>query len=78
LTVMPPPTRVRLFRKALIVVTGSGIGPCLSLLASNARPPLRVLWQTRNPRKTYGDKILDAVAELDSDAVIVDTDEYGH
>lgn len=66
-----------LFRKVLIVVTGSGIGPCLSLLASDARPPSRVLWQTRNPRKTYGDKILNAVAELDPDAVIIDTDEYG-
>ncbi len=68
---------ISLFHKALIVVTESGIGPCLSLLASDARPPLRVLWQTRNPRKTYGDKILDGVAELDPDTVIIDSDEYG-
>lgn len=68
---------VLLFRRVLIVVTGSGIGACLSLLASDARPPTRVLWQTRNPRKTYGDKILDAVGELDPDAVVIDTDEYG-
>lgn len=68
---------ISLFSKALIVVTGSGIGPCLSLLASDARPPIRVLWQTRNPRKTYGDKMLNAVAELDPDAVIIDSDEYG-
>ena len=68
---------VSLFTKALVVVTGSGIGPCLSLLASDARPPLRVLWQTRNPRKTYGDKILDTVAQLDPDAVVIDTDEHG-
>ena len=36
-----------------------------------------MLWQTRNPRKTYGDKILNAVAELDPSAVIIDSDEYG-
>ncbi len=66
-----------LFRSIIIVTTGSGIGPCLSLLGSGKRPPTRVLWQTRNPQKTYGSGILEAVASLDPHAVIVDSDQYG-
>jgi hypothetical protein len=69
----------QMFRRALIVVTGSGIGPTLSIAAlkKSRRPPFRVLWQTREPRKTYGDRILEELAVLDPDAVIIDSDKYG-
>ena len=65
------------FRKILCVATGSGIGPVLSFLADTSRPPMRVIWQTRSPLRTYGQGILDAVARLDAAAVVVDTDLTG-
>jgi NAD(P)H-flavin reductase len=68
---------VLLFRRVLIVATGSGIGPALSLLAAENRPPLRLLWQTREPHKTYGEKILSEVAQVDQNAVVIDSDRFG-
>jgi hypothetical protein len=68
-----------LFRRVIIVTTGSGIGPALSLLGADEgiRPKSRVLWQTRNPMRTYGKGIMEAVHRLDDDAIIIDTDQYG-
>ncbi|MCJ1230138.1 hypothetical protein MMC12_006809 [Toensbergia leucococca] len=66
-----------LFRRILIVATGSGIGPILAFLTSDKVPPTRVLWQTKAPQKTYGDDILNAVLKLDEDALIIDTDKHG-
>ena len=63
---------VRLFRKIIVVATGSGIGPCLSLFSANI-VPLRVLWSTRDPQETYGDEIMNAVLNADPHAVIVST-----
>lgn len=66
-----------LFKKVVVITTGSGIGPVLSLLGSDVRPSTRVLWQTRNPDKTYGKGIMEAVQKLDLDPIIIDTDVYG-
>ena len=66
-----------LFHKVVVVTTGSGIGPVLSLLGSEVRPSTRLLWQTRNPDKTYGKGIMEAVHKLDPDPIIIDTDIYG-
>ena len=68
---------MRMFRSIVIVTTGSGIGPILSFLAFEQRPPMRVVWQTKAPLKTYGQGILDCLAHLDPDPVIVDTDKSG-
>jgi hypothetical protein len=68
---------ILLFRRVLLVTTGSGMGPCLSLLASDKRPPTRILWQTRSPRKTYGDGVLDLIAAIDRNAVVIDSDRHG-
>ncbi|MCJ1227374.1 hypothetical protein MMC12_004029 [Toensbergia leucococca] len=68
---------IDLFRSVVIVATGSGIGPCLSILNSETRPPIRALWQTRSPEKTYGLGIVNAVKQLDQKAVIIDTDKVG-
>lgn len=62
-----------LFRKVLIVATGSGMGPCMSLLVCAERPPLHILWSARAPRRTYGDGILSLMAAADPNAVVVDT-----
>ncbi|KAL1882849.1 hypothetical protein Daus18300_000487 [Diaporthe australafricana] len=67
----------RLFKQIVVVATGSGIGPCLSLLYAEATP-CRVLWSTRNPQKTYGEKVVAAVQKADPEAIIWNTTERGH
>ncbi|KAI9815756.1 MAG: hypothetical protein M1827_002152 [Pycnora praestabilis] len=62
----------QVFKKVVVVTTGSGIGPCLSFLV-DARQPSRVLWSTPNPLETFGQAINDAVKEVDRDAMIIDT-----
>lgn len=61
-----------IFNKVIIVTTGSGIGPCLSILNSHSLN-CRVLWSTPNPLQTYGESIIDDVLKADPHAMIVDT-----
>lgn len=68
---------MRVFRRVVVVTTGSGIGPCLSFLSENDRPPLRVIWQTRNPNKTYGRDVVSLVRQLDPNPLIIDTVSSG-
>jgi hypothetical protein len=66
----------RLFKRVIWVATGSGVGPCLPhLLAQEV--PSRLVWSTRNPRKTYGDDLVDEILAVQPDAVIWDTDQNG-
>ena len=67
----------RLFRGVVLVATGSGIGPCMSLLVDN-KIPRRILWSTRNPETTYGPGIIDTVLKADPKAVIWNTTEKGY
>ena len=62
----------RLFKKVVVVATGSGIGPCLSLFWAKSSP-FRVLWITRDPKETYGDEIINMVLKADPRAVIIST-----
>ena len=68
---------VQLFRKVVIVTTGSGIGPCLSglIYARQAGNPLhcRLLWSTRDPESTYGRDVVKEVLRADPQAVILNT-----
>lgn len=65
-----------LFKKVIYVATGSGIGPCLPhLLAQEV--PARLVWSTRTPRKTYGDKFVDEILAVQPEALIWDTNEQG-
>ncbi|PYH43852.1 integral membrane protein TmpA [Aspergillus saccharolyticus JOP 1030-1] len=68
---------MRVFRRVVVVTTGSGIGPCLSFLGDENRPALRVVWQTRAPLKTYGQDVLDLVARMDPNPVVIDTNQSG-
>jgi len=66
----------RLFKRIVVVATGSGIGPCLSLLYANVTPR-RVLWSTPHPETTYGHKIMNSVLRADPDAIVWNTRELG-
>ncbi|THU96233.1 hypothetical protein K435DRAFT_755019 [Dendrothele bispora CBS 962.96] len=66
----------KLFKRIVVVATGSGIGPCLSLLWADVTPR-RVLWSTPNPESTFGDKIVGAVKKADPKAVIWNTRTQG-
>lgn len=68
---------MRLYKKIIVVTTGSGIGPCLSFLGDGNRPTMRVVWQTRSPLKTYGQGIIDLVKQMDPDPLVMDTDLTG-
>lgn len=68
---------MRVYKRVVVVTTGSGIGPCLSFLGDDHRPNLRVVWQTRTPLKTYGQGIMNLVSQMDPDPVIIDTRESG-
>ena len=66
------------FRRVVVVTTGSGIGPVLSMVFSSSRmAATRILWSTPNPLQTYGQGIVDAVVSVDKDAVIWNTRERG-
>ncbi|KAI1266364.1 hypothetical protein F5Y18DRAFT_27587 [Xylariaceae sp. FL1019] len=67
----------RLFQRIVLVTTGSGIGPCLSLLFANVTRR-RVLWSSRNPEKTYGPQVVNEVLKADPEALIWNTTEKGY
>ena len=65
-----------IFRKVVIVTTGSGIGPCLSLMSS--RPVnCRLLWSAPHPLETFGESVIDEVIKADPEAMIIDTKVSG-
>ncbi|KAF9003017.1 hypothetical protein BDQ17DRAFT_1481204 [Cyathus striatus] len=66
----------KLFRQIVVVATGSGIGPCLSLLYANVTPR-RILWSTPNPELTYGRSIMQSVLKADNQAIVWNTREHG-
>ncbi|EEA93331.1 membrane protein [Pseudovibrio sp. JE062] len=65
-----------LFKKVVYVGTGSGIGPIVPHLLAG-KVPNKVIWSTRNPRKTYGDAFVDEIMSSTEDPVIWDTDAQG-
>lgn len=66
------------FKSVVIVATGSGIGPVLSLVVGSGRmPQTRILWSTPNPLQTFGQGIIDSVQSADKDALIWNTRERG-
>ncbi|KAL5343081.1 integral membrane protein TmpA [Aspergillus crustosus] len=68
---------MRVYKRVVVVTTGSGIGPCLSFLGDENRPNLRVIWQTRAPKRTYGKEVLNLVGKMDPNPVIIDTNSSG-
>ncbi|KAF3903367.1 hypothetical protein ABW20_dc0101958 [Dactylellina cionopaga] len=67
-----------IFKCAIMVATGSGIGPQLSfLLGCGKSLKYRLLWSTRSPEETYGQEIMALVNQVDPEAVIIDTKKTG-
>ncbi len=66
----------KLFTRVVWVATGSGIGPCLPHLLAGSTPSILV-WSTRNPRRTYGDALVDEILDVQPDAVVWDTESSG-
>ena len=66
------------FKKVVVVGTGSGIGPVLSMLnCSHRMPSAHILWSAPDPLKTFGQDIMDQVTAADQDAVVWNTREKG-
>ncbi|KAL3424529.1 nonribosomal peptide synthetase 12 [Phlyctema vagabunda] len=63
----------QIFRRIVIVTTGSGIGPCLGVMQDIPSTSCRVIWSTPSPLKTYGEDICSAVTEVDPNALVWDT-----
>lgn len=66
---------VPLFRRIVVVATGSGIGPCTAAILER-RIPMRLLWTAPNVRETFGDKLVDSLLTAAPDAVIYSTLYY--
>lgn len=67
----------QIFRRVLIVTTGSGIGPCLGVMQDIPQTFCRVLWSTPDPYRTYGEEIIQSVQKVDPNAVVWDTRQQG-
>ena len=64
------------FKRVVVVTTGSGIGPCLSLLIAHSIP-CRILWSSKDPLEIYGQGTIDAVTRSDPEAMIINTKVAG-
>ncbi|KIK60962.1 hypothetical protein GYMLUDRAFT_43506 [Collybiopsis luxurians FD-317 M1] len=67
---------VPLFRRVIIVATGSGIGPCAPHVFAKMTD-IQLLWTAPSVRETFGDKLVDSIMEASPSAVIYDTRKNG-
>lgn len=65
-----------LFKRIVLVATGSGIGPCLPVIYAK-RVPARIFWSTPHPEKNFGAEIIQAILDADQNAVIHNTKTMG-
>ena len=65
-----------LFKKIVLVGTGSGIGPCLPVIYAK-KVPARIFWSTPHPEQNFGQEIIDAIYDADPGAVIHNTKTMG-
>lgn len=65
-----------LFRRVVMVATGSGIGPIAPVVFAK-RTEIQLLWTAPAVRKTFGDKLVDSLLEAAPQSVIYDTREHG-
>ncbi|OAP57859.1 hypothetical protein AYL99_08597 [Fonsecaea erecta] len=65
-----------IFRKMVLVATGSGIGPIMSLLHKRDIS-CRILWSTPDPEVTYSKRVIEVVRRADPEAIIINTTVSG-
>ena len=65
-----------IFKKTVLVATGSGIGPIMSLLHKKDIS-CRILWSTKDPELTYSRSMIETVKRADPEAIIINTTVYG-
>ncbi|KAG5642877.1 hypothetical protein DXG03_001919 [Asterophora parasitica] len=65
-----------MFRRLVVVATGSGIGPCTAAIMEK-KVPIRVLWTAPSVRGTFGDKLVDSILEANPESVVYDTRQHG-
>ncbi|KAF1940829.1 acetyl-CoA synthetase-like protein [Clathrospora elynae] len=65
-----------LFKSVVLVATGSGIGPCLSIFPYD-KIAMRILWTAPNHESTFGKSIVEDVRRRDPNAVIHNTRTQG-
>jgi hypothetical protein len=58
-----------MFRRMILVATGSGIGPCANTIFEG-RIPVRLLWTSPNVRETFGNEFVDQILRFAPDAII--------
>lgn len=65
-----------IFKRVVILTTGSGVGPSLSSMLDRPKDQFcRLIWSTRQPIETFGRNIEKEVENADPEAVIIDTDK---
>ena len=62
-----------MFRRMILVATGSGIGPCANTIFEG-RIPVRLLWTSPNVRETFGNEFVDQILRYAPDAVLYGKD----
>jgi NAD(P)H-flavin reductase len=69
----------RIFKKIVVVTTGSGIGPVLAVIQDTAQcgTSCRVIWSAAKPIDTFGEGIINSVKAVDPNAIIIDTRQSG-
>ena len=58
-----------LFRRVVLVATGSGIAPLAPVVYAK-EIPIQLLWTAPAVRKTFGDKLVDSLLDANPNAVI--------
>ena len=66
-----------MFEPVIVMATGSGIAPCLSLFVEKPDHPVRIIWSAPSPLETFGQGVMDAVLRADPNAVVIDTRKTG-
>jgi hypothetical protein len=65
-----------LFRRVILVATGSGIGPMLGNI-EHPSTTYRLVWSAPSPHKTFGTVLVNTIKRHDPHAVIHDTRTLG-
>ncbi|KAL5868751.1 hypothetical protein ACKVWC_009509 [Pyricularia oryzae] len=66
-----------MFEPVIVVATGCGIVPCLSLFTERPDHLTRIIWAANGPLETFGEGVVETVLRVDPDAVIWDTRRLG-